>query len=377
MGFAIDRTRPPWERQAGGQDFPAADQTEFSRALADLDRRLAEAATSGQDGPASAWLLPDCRWNPLVDAVSTWFNGAELDRISVLDYAAYDDTEVNWRVRDGYGAAIAALAAGIAPVLDCPVEAIDLGARPIRLETPRGTVRARAVILCVPTTLAQGRIALRPGLPDKLEAAAGLPLGLADKVFLGTDEPEAFPAEGHLFGRPDRTQTGSYHLRPFGRPYIEVFLGGRCAGTLEAEGPGAAAAFAGEELAGLFGSDVRQPAGTHVRNRLAARALDLGLLFSCSAGLRRRPRGPGPPHRGAAVLGRRGDPSQRLFHRPRRVAHGPSRRRRGVIQPGLGLSGAGESRLRSRPGLARPQDAGTSAKALDSLLKRRISDVQT
>jgi len=110
----------------------------------------------------------------------------------------------------------------------------------------------------VPTpALAEERLAFSPGLPEIAEAAAGLPLGLADKVFLGLDEPDLLPVEGHLFGATDRTETGSYHLRPFGRPYIEVFLGGRCARALEGEGEGAMTAFAVEELVRLLGSDMR------------------------------------------------------------------------------------------------------------------------
>jgi hypothetical protein len=51
--------------------------------------------------------------------------------------------------------------------------------------------------------------------------------------------------------------TGSYHLRPFGRPLIEGFFGGRLAHELEAAGPGAFFDFAVAELVGLFGSDIR------------------------------------------------------------------------------------------------------------------------
>ncbi|HET6969941.1 MAG TPA: FAD-dependent oxidoreductase, partial [Phenylobacterium sp.] len=89
-------------------------------------------------------------------------------------------------------------------------------------------------------------------------AAEGLPLGLADKVFLGVDRADDLPIEGHLFGRTDRTATASYQLRPLGRPYIEAYLGGRCAAALEAEGPGAMTAFAIDELANLMGSDFRR-----------------------------------------------------------------------------------------------------------------------
>jgi len=94
-------------------------------------------------------------------------------------------------------------------------------------------------------------------LPEVRGAAAALPLGLANKVYLRAEEPEAFAPESHVFGDPTRTATGSYHLRPFGRPLIEVYFGGRHARALEQEGPGAGAAFAIDELAHLLGSSMR------------------------------------------------------------------------------------------------------------------------
>lgn len=257
-GFAIDRTRPAWEKQAGNQDFPPQDQDAFGEAYDAFDERLAQAAKAGVDRPASDFFEPDGRWNALIDAVSTYYNGVEYGGVSVLDYDAYQDSGMNWRVSAGYGAAIASFAPRDRIVIDCPVTMIHHDGPDIRLETPRGVVHARAVIVAVPTpALSQGQIAFSPALPDKREAAAGLPLGVADKVFLRMTDPEGLPMDGHFFGRPDRTETGSYHLRPFGRPYVEGFVGGRAALTLEGEGPGALAAFALEELAGLLGSHVR------------------------------------------------------------------------------------------------------------------------
>jgi monoamine oxidase len=253
-GFTIDRTPPAWERQAGNQDFPPQEQQAFRDAYAAFEDRLERAAETGVDRPASDFLEPGGRWNVLIDAVSSYYNGTEYDLVSVLDYAAYQDTDINYRVAEGYGAAIAALADPERIVTGCAVQAMRLDGAGVRLATSRGEVRARAVIMTLPTPL------IREGLldlPDKLEAAAGLPLGLADKAFLFLHEPEALPTDQHLFGRTDRTETGSYHLRPFGRPYIEAFLGGRTAHTLEGEGPGAMAAFAIEELVGLMGTDFR------------------------------------------------------------------------------------------------------------------------
>jgi monoamine oxidase len=258
-GFHLDRRPPHWMRQSFNRNFPPEDQQAFRAALNAFEKRAQAAAERGVDRAASELLEPGSRWNVLLDAFSSYYNGAEFDQVSILDYAAYEDSRVNWRVCEGYGAAIASFADLARIVTDCAVTTINHDGPELALDTSKGRVTARAVIVSVPTpALAEGRLAFSPGLPAKAGAAAGLPLGLADKVFLGLDEPEALPIEGHLFGRTDRTETGSYHLRPFGRPYIEAFLGGRCARGLEGEGPGAMAAFVVEELGELMGSDFRR-----------------------------------------------------------------------------------------------------------------------
>jgi monoamine oxidase len=258
-GFTLDRRQPGWTRQTGNKDFPPADQRAFEASFDAFERRLADAAARGEEGPAAAYFEPGCRWNPLIDAVSSYFNGAEFARVSVMDYAAYDDTEANWRVPEGYGAAIAALAAGLEPVLGCTVTRIDHSRLPVKLTTSQGDLTAGAAILAVPSTiLAEEKITLFPRVADKLDAAAGLPLGVANKAFLHLDRPEALPAEGHFFGRTDSARIGSYLLRPYGRPYIECYFGGRLARELELAGEGALAAFGIDELTRLVGSDFRR-----------------------------------------------------------------------------------------------------------------------
>ncbi|MGA9196150.1 MAG: FAD-dependent oxidoreductase, partial [Pseudolabrys sp.] len=95
-------------------------------------------------------------------------------------------------------------------------------------------------------------------LPDKIEAARGLPLGLADKLFLSLDNAEEFEKDSRLFGATDRTATATYHFRPFGHPQIEVYFGGRLAHDLEAAGESAFFDFALSELTRLFGSTFAQ-----------------------------------------------------------------------------------------------------------------------
>jgi monoamine oxidase len=258
LGFTIDETRPNWGRQTGNRGFSEEEQESYGDALDRFEARLEAAAEDGREGPASAWFEVGSRWNPLLDAFSSFYNGAEFDQVSVLDYAAYDDSGVNWRVREGYGALIAALGDDRVR-LGAPVRAIDHSGAALRLETPQGTLLARAAIVTLPTDLiAREQLVFRPALPDKVEAAARLPLGLANKLFLAIDKPEMLPENGHAFGHIDRTETAGYHLRPFGRPVIEAFFGGRNARALEQGGAEAFAEFALDELSGLFGSAIRQ-----------------------------------------------------------------------------------------------------------------------
>ena len=263
LKFEIDKTRPPWREQSFDKGFPLAERTEFIAALDAFYDRAEDAAKqarhSGRDSVANLCLEPGNRWNPMIDAISTYVNGCELDQVSILDMDAYEDTEINWRVRRGYGALIAAYGASCPLALNCEAKLIDHSGKRIRIETSRGTLTAAGVIVTVPTNLiAAEAIRFLPALPAKVEAARGIPLGLADKVMLALDEPEPLPKDGNLRGATMRTEMGTFHLRPFGQPCIEGFFGGRFARALEDAGPGALAAESIDQIAAYLGNDYRR-----------------------------------------------------------------------------------------------------------------------
>jgi monoamine oxidase len=263
LNFEIDKTRPPWRDQSFDTGFPLAERMDFIKAL-DAFYERAEAAAkaaikSGHDPAASEYLEPGNRWNPMIDALSSYINGCELDAVSILDMDAYEDTEINWRVRRGYGAMIAAYGASCPLALNCEVSLIDHSGTRVRIETSLGTLEAGKVIVTVPTNLiADEAIRFHPALPAKVGAAIGLPLGLADKVILALDESEALPKDGNLRGATMRAAMGSYHLRPFGQAAIEGYFGGSFARELEDAGPGAFAAQSIDEIAALLGNDFRR-----------------------------------------------------------------------------------------------------------------------
>ena len=150
LKFEIDRTRPPWREQVVNKAFPPQDRAEFIAALDAFYDRAEEAAAqaeqSGRDVAASLYLEPGNRWNPMIDAISTYINGCELDQVSILDMDAYEDTEINWRVRRGYGALVAAYGASVPLALNCAVTLIDHSGRRVRIETSQGTLTADKVI---------------------------------------------------------------------------------------------------------------------------------------------------------------------------------------------------------------------------------------
>jgi len=262
LGFEINKNLPPWRERAHGKAFPQADRDEFIRALDAFFERAERAAERarriGRDSAANLCLEPGNRWNPMIDAVSTYINGCELDQVSVLDLDAYEDTDLNWRIRRGYGALIAAYGASCPIALNCEVTLIDHSGQRIRIETSQGTLTADKVIVTVPTNLiADETIRFHPPLSAKVDAARNLPLGLADKVTLALENPEALPVEGNLRGATMRTEMGTYHIRPFGQPCIEGFFGGRFAQSLEDAGPNAIAAHSIDEIVGFLGNDFR------------------------------------------------------------------------------------------------------------------------
>ena len=255
QGQELDRSEAAWRRQLHNVDVPIGDQREAWAQFERLGEQLhSDPPRSDAVGDA---LAPDDRWRPFIDGVSSYINGTEIDQLSVADYLAYEDaaTDDNWRLPSGYGAFIVGLGASIPQALGTTVECLNQDTD-IVLQSDRGTIHARSAIVAVSTAvLAQGKIQFSPSVNDHLDAASRLPLGLADKVFLSLAEPAAVPAESHLLGRYDRTATGSYYLRPFGRPVIECFLGGAWAHALERAGVEAAVSFAIGELRELLGAD--------------------------------------------------------------------------------------------------------------------------
>jgi monoamine oxidase len=257
-GFTIDRRTPAWGRQHRDLGFSQTEQAAATQAFANWRRRMMEMLPAS-DCAADA-LEADGEWNAYLQAMSGFLTGAGLERISVADYIAYDtaSTGCNWRAPAGYGSLVAAsLPRPIDLRLSTPVESIELDSRAVVLTTPVGAVRARAAILTVSTeVLAGGTIELPRALDPWRDAAARLPLGRNEKLFLEIAGDSPFAPETRVLGNPRDRSTGVYYIRQFGWPVIECFLGDQGARMVEEIGPAAGFAHAIDQLAALFGSAV-------------------------------------------------------------------------------------------------------------------------
>ncbi|OWV73928.1 monoamine oxidase [Rhizobium sp. R339] len=258
VGLTVDRTPAPWN---GGRRLERddAEVRASQEAVSAYFERLEN--HEGDDTDMARALEPGNPRNGQIRAIGTYITGAELERSSVVDYTRYDPgAGPDWRVREGYGTAISRYGEPVPARLGVEVRRIDhRHAGRVGIETNKGTLNTRTVLVTVSTNvLAAEKIAFDPPLPEKIEAAARLPLGLADKLFLRLANPEALPADTHMLGSTSRGATGTYQLRAFGAPVVEAYFAGDLAHDLERAGRDAAFAFAADELAAHFGANIRK-----------------------------------------------------------------------------------------------------------------------
>jgi monoamine oxidase len=244
-----------------------AREGEFEDFLAALVRAAAAIREKGEDSRdvAAAQALPrDLRdWRPSVEFVLGPFGcGKDLDEISAQDFARAVERDADAFCRQGFGALLAKLAEGLPVRLSTAARRIgSWGRAVVEIETSRGWVRGRAVIVTASTNvLAAEKIKFEPPLPKRqLEAASKLTLGSSDRVALelegnalGLDKDEL------VFEKAGGARTGALLANMAGTPLCTVDIGGKFGRSLAAQGEAAMVAFATDWLAGLFGNDVRK-----------------------------------------------------------------------------------------------------------------------
>jgi monoamine oxidase len=260
LGFTVIEEDPAWQGRVGNCRLGEDEGTDWDRTIEASFAAIAAAGRAGHDVPASTVVARDGPWSTLFEAIVTWYSSTEIDQLSTRDVGNGLGGEHDWPIVEGYGEVVARYAAGLPVSLATPARRIARVRGGVAVETPSGTVRGRTAIVAVPTAvLANGGIAFDPPLPiANQEAIHNLPLGCAEKIVLRVDgNPFGMAPMSHATGRSDTVRTANYQFFPFGQPLVIGFVGGSFARELESAGEGAMTAFAVDELAQLFGSDVR------------------------------------------------------------------------------------------------------------------------
>jgi monoamine oxidase len=155
---------------------------------------------------------------------------------------------------------IAKLGDGLPVQLGAPVSRIDLSGRGVEIETARGRVTARGVIVTASTgVLAAGKIKFMPEPKRQLDAASSLRLGSYDRVVLELpNNPLGLDRDDLVFEKAQGTRTAAVLANVAGSPLVTVDVGGKFGRELAAQGEAAMTAFALDWLGDLFGADLRK-----------------------------------------------------------------------------------------------------------------------
>lgn len=256
QGFDIDRSPVPWRNQYQDLGYSSQEQADSWAAMEAFTDRLRDDPPPSDR--ASDALEPSGEWNGFLEALNGYLDGTSLRNNSAADFMAYWDSSENsnWRLVQGYGALVTALAKGLDIRTNRVVRRVEFSGSSVRLMSDEGTLEAAHAIITVSTNvLASGEIAFSRPFDDRLNAAAQLPLGRVEKLFLGLDDPDAAPKNAHLVGNPRSAETGSYMLRPLGMPVVEGFFGGDWLNGMKADD---LLAKTREELGALLGAKFAQ-----------------------------------------------------------------------------------------------------------------------
>ncbi len=261
LGFKVERYEGHWSEPFGREQLGeerSQDWIQTREAVWDAYPN----ATDWAEDRALVTLFPEgSPWLPFWSAIVSYIWGASPEEISAKGNALDLDTNINSRTALGYGSVVARYAEGLPVSLGTPVSRIQLTKEGVRVETPKGPLEAKTLVLAVPVSLLQAEmISFEPGLPDrKLWALDGLPLGSVNKIHFAVQGATPWPLEDFFANfLYDKERIGQYQFHSFNQPVVEGYFGGALSRDLAKAGPAEFAAVALDEIAGYYGNDAKR-----------------------------------------------------------------------------------------------------------------------
>jgi monoamine oxidase len=258
----------------------------FLTLLVRSHRSIAEAARGQGDMSAASALPTDLGgWRSTIEFVLGPYTCAKaLSEVSADDFARQAERDVDAFCRQGYGALLQALGAGLPVRLGTPVRRVIWG-RGIAVDAGSERIYARAAIVTASTdVLASGKIEFSPPLDKRqLDALASLKLGSYEHIALELPgNPLGLQRDDLLFEKSDDPRTAALLANVSGTDLHVVTVAGNFGRTLAAQGEPAMIDFARDWLASMFGSGVKSAIKRTAATRWGADPFVLG-GFSAAA----------------------------------------------------------------------------------------------
>src|SRR6202161_3191689 len=271
---------PPSQKIRIGRRFAREGELEdFLSAEVRATRAINEAARKA-DIPCEQVMPADLGdWRGTVEfMLGPYGCGKDLAQVSCLDLSKGAERTAAMFCRQGLGALITAMADGLAVQLSTPVKSIDYR-RGVSVETAKGTLSARAVIVTVPTNvIASGKIQFTPELPHRnIDAFGRLSLGSYDHIALELNgNPLGLESDDLVFEKSANTHTAAILANIGGTALVTIDVAGAFGRDLSAQGEAAMFDFAADWLANLYGAEIKQAIGRKHATRWTADPFALG-----------------------------------------------------------------------------------------------------
>lgn len=233
----------------------------------ETDEAVHAAAEAGRDVAVSDVIDLE---KPSTSIYAYWHSlntSRDIDEVSVFDSYNYAETDENWPLKNGYGTLVSDWGKDVDVSLNTKVEKINWGGKSVQVETSKGTVTGKRVVITVSTNiLNSNQIAFDPPLPDwKIQAAHNLPLGVHNRIGIKLnhnpfgDEEVAKTAYGEGLVQLNSTDDVpmAIKIRPFGFDYVCGVTGGRHGEWLSKAGQQASVDYLTKHLVSAFGSKIK------------------------------------------------------------------------------------------------------------------------
>lgn len=245
----------------GRRNARAGETEDFLALQVKVNRAIGDAVRGKPDIPAAAVLPKELGvWAGTTDfMLGAYGTGKDLQDMSALDLAMMAPRDNPTACRQGMGTLIAKLGESLTIALSTPVTRVAWSGKDATVETPSGSLTAKAVVITASTNaLLSGKMKFAPDLPKRQQDAANrLSLGSSDRIALELPgNPLGLAKDDVVIEQSTDKRTGLLLANFGGSTLSTVDIGGSFGAEMSAKGEAAMTAFALEWLTKLFGADV-------------------------------------------------------------------------------------------------------------------------